>query len=64
MGPAEGGKVTAISEDLSLDKVRAELDDLAERRLKAVLTTRELERWHELVVVERVMLDREKRPGG
>lgn len=44
--------------------MRAELDDLAERRLKAVLTTRELERWHELVVVERIMLDRQKRPGG
>ncbi len=46
--------------DLTLAKVRSELDKLAERRLTSAPTSQELSRWQELVAIEERLLERKK----
>ena len=47
-------------QDLTLAKVRSELDRLAERRLTSAPTSQELSRWHELVTLEERLLERKR----
>ncbi len=46
--------------DITLAKVRSELDRLAERRLTSAPTSQELSRWHELVSLEERLLKRKR----
>lgn len=47
-------------QDITLAKVRSELDRLAERRLTSAPTSQELSRWHELVTLEERLLKRKR----
>lgn len=57
--PMDSGP-TEDDHDLTLAKVRSELDKLAERRLTSAPTSQELSRWHELVTIEERLLQRKK----
>jgi hypothetical protein len=48
------------AEDLTLTEVRAELDELAERRLYHHPTREDLSRWEELTTLEEALLERRR----
>lgn len=59
MGPSQ-----ADEPNITLAKVRSELDELAERRLYYPPTAQEVARWQELVTLEEQLLQRRRELGG
>ncbi len=51
-------------QNITLAKVRSELDELAERRLCYPPTAQEVARWQELVTIEENLLKRRRDLGG